>query len=340
MSDYDFTALDRHRAKDHESRIRADSTSWARTDASRWLRLVLDRSEAELRNGEYTLSRERFGTLLTNGDLRPDQQIVLAYAWGGPTHGNNHVAGHAQRTSESIRDDTFSGDVREFLCNPRQRRVHDRQRADDCETLDHLVDPYHAFDKLWVPRDRTKGALGGMGTAYGTKVLYWAARAHGNLSWDVAPLSPIPLVYDMHVHRAVSALGVTWAVEGANPECFDDPSGKVRYWSYQAYCAWAYGVAQHLTASRADGGGVFLPDDVEYWLFLLSNSAGDHTLHTATDVSITAGGPDPEDQSRPDDQGGDTVDLDLVRQTMQEATARLGGPIRVRAADIDGPEIR
>lgn len=114
-------------------------------------------------------------------------------------------------------------------------------------------DPFEAFASLWQPGNTKDSALPGVGTSFGTKILYWARR---RLDREVRPL-----IYDARVHRALHGLSARWQEDGKDQE-FDHPWTCVRFAGYAAYCALLAGVAQqanHAVPVRAD--------DVEVTLF-------------------------------------------------------------------------
>lgn len=97
------------------------------------------------------------------------------------------------------------------------------------------------FSALW---HNQRSRVRGLGTAFGTKVLYFAATA--------ATPGPAPLVLDQFVHRGAQRLARQGALD-APP--VPDPRRYLTGVTYAKYCAWA--------DEQAPGAG----DKVEYVLF-------------------------------------------------------------------------
>jgi hypothetical protein len=139
------------------------------------------------------------------------------------------------------------------------------------ESEEEHLSPRAAFEKLWCRPNTSKGLLPGCGTAFGTKVLYWAWRCRAGFE---APSQsrPAPLTYDLRVFASLRALGVVYLSDAGEEVPFTSPTVAVPFRMYEAYCELALEWADRLNglaASNAvsDPDRAFTPDDVELMLF-------------------------------------------------------------------------
>ncbi len=183
-------------------------------------------------------------------DLEPVPRYAVIIAWG---------AGKRALWADRLRDqlnetgDDVTAKI-ELLLDANRR--HDGSAG--------RITAADAFPKLWQHPDTARPLLKGLGTAFGTKVLYWAARVQGCLP-------PAPLIYDARVHRALDGLQLRVEVGDGSDSFFDHPWACVRFDVYTAYCSWAEQAAADLNQELKPAVAV-TADDIELWLF---RAAGD-----------------------------------------------------------------
>ncbi|MFA9432849.1 hypothetical protein [Egicoccus sp. AB-alg2] len=257
-------------------------------------------------------SRRRVRELLLEYQGAPQARTAIVFLWGGARGKNPSLAviGNPRvrsgsgapwlRAADDHRDAAHT-----FLWNPRI--------ASDGIEQDSLVAPRAAFEKLWSHPNLSQGLLPGCGTAFGTKLLYWAARCE--LGFDVPPEHPIPLIYDLRVFESLRALGLAYPSDEGHPTAFTNPQRKMPFATYEAYCRIAYEWSNRLNERVAninhEGLDAFVPDDVEVMLFAV-NGVGLRTSQ-CTDEPATegsdGGGPEIDE---PQVDPSSTGDLDLA----------------------------
>jgi hypothetical protein len=195
----------------------------------------------------------------------PAGVFALSYAWGAGSTLRGRAQGwvtqclaSAPRSGEPLRD------VLAFVTSP----FHHRDGTGQPRSQEEPVTAWLAFERLWNPHRLAEGVAHGIGTAFGTKLLYWGARAAGLTPRGGS--ADVPLIYDLHVHTALTRLGASWHLTGEtvkSPPWFDHPAMCVRFDCYQAYVALLGEMAIAAEDLRQDDGEPIRPDDIERWLF-------------------------------------------------------------------------
>ncbi len=183
----------------------------------------------------------------------------------------------------------------EFMMNPQQVVTGSSKNFKDI------------FAKLWDPQETARGLVKGLGTAFGTKVLYWASRREAQ--W------PRPLIYDQRVHGALWSLPTHWGAQ----ERFDHPWECVRYACYEAYCEGSERSADLLNALGNTRDYGFRSDDIELWLFQTGGGRPGHRFSGCTHGGWEAGGPD--DVEEPPDED---IAINDPWPVLSELNLRLG----------------
>lgn len=244
--------------------------------------------------GEYQNLRERerqaLVVLLRRCAHDPVAQTAVVFLWGG-ARGRNPTLAVTEEPRTKLVDEPWLRD------SARPSEAHgflwDTSRWWDMYPGRTPADPCRAFYKLWAKPRWDKGLVPGCGTAFGTKVLYWAARS----TWDFsAPLEfPIPLIYDVRVYASLQTRG-PHAVRGKRT-AWTHPQKKMAGRTYEAYCTSAFDSAQVLNrrAEELDVKPDFGPDDIELWHFQLGgDDTNTDSVSSASDPNDSAPEAGPE----------------------------------------------
>lgn len=253
-------------------------------------------------------SRLHIAELLHKYAPHPNAQTAVVMIWGG-ARGDNLKK--ALTSPPRINPATVPRWAREadgklaaahqVLWNP----CADIQGDDQGE----FVAPETAFEKIWRFDDYREGLLHGVGTAFGTKILYWAARSALR---GQAPERAIPLIYDLRVYQCLKSLGFEGSVA---------PTATMPFNFYAAYCDAAFAWAERLNALQPDGPP-FQPDDIEYWLFTLGDGARATATESGRRVSA-GGGPEDEGLDPSSSRDEETVtERDLIARIVRELAAQ------------------
>lgn len=268
--------------------------------------------------------RSSVAALLNRYSNEAPAQTAVVFLWGG-ARGNNPtlaVCGQPRLSEDAgipwLDDDSDRRRVaHEFLWDP--------LRAWDGEARPSPVEPRLAFQKLWTRQDWSKGLLKGCGTAFGTKILYWAVRAH--LGIHPAAERPVPLIYDARVFASLMRRG-PGSVRGFE-QTWTHPQSKVFSDAYEAYCNYAYDSAERLNqlARQLNIDANFLAEDIERWHFDLGSAEPDPPVAGDHDDASYGGGPE---EIEPDsDLPADYVvhqeqTVDRVLRSLAQAAERYG----------------
>lgn len=235
-------------------------------------------------------------TELLRGRSSP-AQLALIFAWGA---GDWPLWRHNTREClqrQSARCAGFDSNVEaiKFLLDPAATFtvVGRPERSSGA-----VLDPYEAFVKLWCPPTFRQALVPYAATAFGTKLLYFAARL-GEVD------EPRPLIYDKRVADSLRALNVTWTGGGKTDQPFPLPTQVMPFACYDAYCRWCVEVASVLGRDGVTlDGRPPVADDIECWLWTLAGDVTDPAPVPTDDPTVDAGpaGSDDQETEQPDHQ--------------------------------------
>jgi hypothetical protein len=175
--------------------------------------------DASIPGDRDRLSISRQSVRDAGASLGPHAGVLAALVWGfGPTGYG------ASRTAKMLTSDGAAAASEHIWVTAREQGAQ------------------AGFSALWHNK---RSCVRGLGTAFGTKVLYFAATA--------ATPRPAPLVLDQFVYHGAQRLAQEGAIGDARR--VPDPRRYLTSATYAKYCAWA--------EDQAPGAG----DNVEYVLF-------------------------------------------------------------------------
>jgi hypothetical protein len=219
----------------------------------------------------------------------PAAQLALIFAWGSGTwalwrtNTTECLQTAAARCVFDSNDEAIA-----FLLDPDRRF----ESVGSTKVVSGSgVSAYEAFVKLWCPKNYSRAVVPYAGTAFGTKLLYFAARREG--------LDERPLIYDLRVAKSLRALDVRWAGDGLDDEDFRLPTEKMPFASYAAYTRWCTDAADLLAQHGVTlEGAPPAADDIECWLWLAAGDIPPRVTEGEADTApgtVELAGDDPDD---------------------------------------------
>lgn len=257
-----------------------------------------------------TVTRGRLTSFLRNRSA--PSQLALIFAWGAgdwPLWRHNTRECLQRRLARCAAFDS-NVEAIDFLLDPAAtfREVGKPEYGNGA-----IPDPYGAFAKLWCPPNFGQALVPYAATAFGTKLLYFAARLG-----EVEGVKP--LIYDKRVADSLRTLGITWTGGGNEDETFPLPTQVMPFACYDAYCRWCVDVAGVLSSEGVTlDGRPPVADDVECWLWTLAGGLATPPP-PATDVWLIDVGPagSDEDETEPPDD-----DPPVAAATVRDAASRI-----------------